>query len=464
METQGEFLTGLSSIAAADQSMINEKTHVAHDPLTAESPDQIGRKIKYERSERRVRDLYNDWKLENVLDPCPHFQRKYVWKQKQAALLVESILMNIPIPLIYTTESPDGKELVIDGQQRLLSLFRFIDNEYRLSGLQVFSNLNGKSYKSLDHVYQRKIATYPLPIVKISQPPDSDEEVKFDVFARINSGAVNLNEQEIRNCIYRGYYNDFLKDIAQEKLLIEMACTSTGAERMENVEMVLRFFAYCHEGVGNSYPDRFRTFLNQHMRKYTEYFAAMDEREREDAFDQWKKSFRQSLELSHTIFGKQAFKVCGFKEKEPQKLVWYGNVNKALYDVIMWGFSRHEKFHIIKHSDAIREALINFILKDQKFFPAYSRTRRSSVQYRFGRWGTELEAIITSPKHPRSFSYALKEELFERSQACALCGQHMWTLDDTEIDHIEPYWRGGETVPDNAQLVHRFCNRSKGAR
>ena len=223
----------------------------------------IGRKIDFDRSERRIRDLHNDYQVGD-LDPSPFFRRGYVWNLKKASLLIESILLNVPIPLIYTAEEDvSGIELVIDGQQRLTSLFNFLTNNFVLTGLKVFKELNGKNYKELDRQYQRKIDRYQLSVVKVSA--DSDEEVKFEIFERINSGSVNLNEQELRNCIYRGYYTEFLKECSKEPLLIELAFSSflpskhksqanietAMPKRMENVEIVLRFFTLYKESLAS---------------------------------------------------------------------------------------------------------------------------------------------------------------------------------------------------------------------
>lgn len=183
------------------------------------------------------------------LKPQAEFQRKYVWKNKPEikSRLIESVFMDVPIPTIYTAEEDDGSELVIDGQQRLMTFYSFCRNEFSLKGLDFCKELNQKSYQELvdiDTSLQDKIDDYPLRVIKILK--DSDPVVKFDIFERLNRGSVQLNDQELRNCVFRGKLNDFLKDIAKHKTFQELLGTKKHErmqERMTDVEYALRFFA-----------------------------------------------------------------------------------------------------------------------------------------------------------------------------------------------------------------------------
>jgi uncharacterized protein with ParB-like and HNH nuclease domain len=164
--------------------------------------------IIFSTSQRRIQDLNSDY-ANGDLDPRPSFQRGYVWDRTKASRLVESVLLNVPIPLIYTAEESDGREVVIDGQQRLLTLMHFIKGEFprdtkkfRLSKLSVLSDLNGKSYEELDEDVKRRFRQYTLTVIKIHQ--NSQDDVKFEIFERLNTGSVKLNAQELRNCVYRG--------------------------------------------------------------------------------------------------------------------------------------------------------------------------------------------------------------------------------------------------------------------
>jgi len=156
----------------------------------------------FSTSTRRVRDLNSDY-TNQELDPRPSFQRGYVWDLAKASRLIESVLLNVPLPLIYTAEEADNtKEVVIDGQQRLLTLFGYIKGEFprngrpfRLKHLKILSDLNGKLFNELDDPYRTKILRYDMTIIKIGS--SSDPNVKFEIFERLNSGSVSLNPQEL---------------------------------------------------------------------------------------------------------------------------------------------------------------------------------------------------------------------------------------------------------------------------
>ena len=142
----------------------------------------------------------------------PSYQRQYVWDAKKASLLIESVLLDIPIPIIYLAQNEDGIENVIDGQQRLTSLFCFIEGKFpdgkvfKLTGLNVFGELKGKTYKDLDDDKQEKIRDYSLRVISFTN--ESDPDLQYEIFQRLNKGSVALNDQELRNCIYRGRWTD----------------------------------------------------------------------------------------------------------------------------------------------------------------------------------------------------------------------------------------------------------------
>jgi uncharacterized protein with ParB-like and HNH nuclease domain len=127
----------------------------------------------------------------------------------------ESALLDIPLAAVYLAEQDDSKELVIDGQQRLTAFFSFIDGkfpngkDFKLNGLTVLSDLNKKSFKNLDEKLQDKIKGYTIYTTVFNK--ESDEEIRFEIFERLNTGAVKLNDQELRNYVYRGPITNFLK-------------------------------------------------------------------------------------------------------------------------------------------------------------------------------------------------------------------------------------------------------------
>ncbi|MDI6904396.1 MAG: DUF262 domain-containing protein [Candidatus Bathyarchaeia archaeon] len=174
----------------------------------------------------------------------PEFQREYVWDDTKASRFIESILMQIPTPVIYLAEDKDGRRLTIDGHQRLRSVFRFWSNDFPLRNLTVFKELNGKKFKDLDKKYQRSLLNGVIRSILIRQ--ESDDDVKFELFERLNTGSVHLNAQELRNCVYLGPYNDLIKDLASDRDFLFILGLKTPDKRMRDRELVLRFLGFGH--------------------------------------------------------------------------------------------------------------------------------------------------------------------------------------------------------------------------
>ena len=132
----------------------------------------------------------------------------------------------------------------------------------------------------------------------------------------------------------------------------------------------------------------------------------------------------------------------------------------------MWGFSRYGKHDVMPVKDNIREALVYLMTTDDDFIRAIeiSTMSKEVVGIRFQKWTDALTQIIGVPKASiRCFSAALKKDLLaKQSEICPYCNTRILNIDDAHIDHVKPYWIGGETIPENAQLLHRYCNLKKG--
>jgi hypothetical protein len=214
--------------------------------------------VNFSHGTRRILDLYRSYHVDKELDPRPSFQRGYVWDRNRATKLIESILLHVPIPLIYTAEEEDGREVVIDGQQRLTSCFSFIEGffpptandlerskaghevkkrPFRLGKMKILKDLEGKGYEQLDPDMKKTLDRYGLQVIKISK--ESHPDVKFEIFERLNTGSVALADQEIRNCIYRGPYNDLINSLSNLEVFRKVLGLSAEAKRMQDVELVL---------------------------------------------------------------------------------------------------------------------------------------------------------------------------------------------------------------------------------
>lgn len=387
----------------------------------------------------------------------PDFQRQYVWDPTKASKLIESAILLIPLPIIYLSEEKDGKEYVIDGQQRLTSFFAFIDgafpdgSRFKLRGLTVCAELNGKEFKDLSEELQDKIRYYKIRAITFLR--NSSEELKFEIFERLNTGSVQLNDQELRNCLYRGRFNVALKNMAADPDFMHICGLKAPDKRMRDIELVLRFCSFYHKTYLN-YKPPIRNFLN---------VEAHEQRNISDKdLAEIQAAFKNACQIVRSIFDKNAFKrFYKGREGEPNGSWEPKKFNTSLYDILMYAMAKEDKNKVYQNLDAIKEALIFLMTEDQAFVDAIELSTSSvqAVTTRFDKWRSTLQGILgVGQKEPRCFSVKLKEELMQRDPTCTICGQRIASIDDSAIDHVKQYWMGGKTIPENARLTHRYCN------
>jgi Protein of unknown function DUF262/HNH endonuclease len=439
--------------------MVPEKSNeIELEPAAEEDAESplTSRKVYTDKGDPEIESLHGKFKRGKLIVQ-PDFQRLFVWDAKKSSRLLESALLDIPLPVIYLAEEKDGREFVIDGQQRLTSFFAFIDgkfpngSDFKLTGLKAYPELNGKKYVELEDSYQDKLRYYKIRTITFSR--DSDSKLKFDIFERLNTGAVSLNDQELRNCVYQGPYNKLLKKLSENPDFRYLMGLDEPEKRMKDVEFVLRFAAFYH-ATYLKYTPPIKTFLNEDMEKY-QLIGDVEAEQLEDAFKN-SVTIVKSLLANHSF---RRFYKGDDKNKnghwEPKKF------NASLYDILMYSFATLDKNKVYQNLDAIREALIDVMTSDQEFIDSIELSTSSvqAVTKRFDKWRLTLQDIVgIGEKEPRCFSYKLKQELYTKDPTCAICGQHIQDIDDAAVDHIEQYWTGGKTIEANSRLAHRLCN------
>lgn len=392
----------------------------------------------------------------------PDYQRKFVMKPQIASKLIESILLDIPLPTVYFAEEDDGTWSVVDGQQRLTAIISFItgkflyDNkEFKLSGLNVLSELNRKTYKELEESYQEKIMNTSIRAIIIKK--ESNEDIKFEIFERLNTGSTPLNEDEIRNTIYRGKYMNLLNELEKNEVFDKIVDKPNFKKRMLYKGMILRFFAF-YEKSYEGYKPSMKQFCNKHLKR----FRNMDD----DQIEEYKKIFKDTLDMVNMVFGNNAFRRM-VKDEHSNNFLWIKTrINMALYDIQMYGFTKYKKEQIIPHMDEIREAMYELMTSNQDFIDAIEirTSNEDMVMRRFRMWLDKLNKIVSSEKNLRFFSTEIKEKLYNEDSTCKLCGQKILNIDDAQVDHKLPYSKGGKTEIENAQITHRYCNQHKNNR
>lgn len=414
------------------------------------------RRLVSEPRDLSIRELFNQ-EQEGDLLLQPDFQRYYVFDDAKASRLIESVLMGVPLPLVYLSEEPNATYSVIDGQQRLTSFFRFIRNELRLRRLTILSEFNGKYFRDLPQDMQRTFRNGSIRCIIIKR--ESDPDIKFEIFERLNTGSVRLNDQELRNCIYRGRFNKLVADLAADPDWLRLLRRSEPDNRMVDREMILRFLALYLDF--NLYQAPMKRFLNTAMRDrqhMTEAQAA-----------QLRDVFRRAVLNVQTVFGDKAF-IRYEPGHEGNPAGGWGRetrLNMALFDTVMLSFARYEQRDIVPYRDAIAEAFIDLMATNRTFIEAITEgtSQRNRLLNRVDIWNNRLREVLANPQStPRLFSHSFRKELFERDPTCSLCSQQITTLDDAAVDHTVPYSIGGSTSPSNGRLAHRYCNAARGNR
>lgn len=384
---------------------------------------------------------------EGDLDTQPDYQRGEVYDDNKKSKLIESLLLEIPIPNVYLCEENDGTFSIIDGQQRITSFVKFLNNNYALKGLTELDDLNGKYYKDLDKELQKKIKNSPIHAVCLLK---ESQELKYEIFSRLNQGAVKLNEQELRNCIYRGSFNDMLKDIAKGNRLLPVMISATN-ERMNYEQLILRFFAMREY---QTYKSSMIKTLNNYMHTHqNDSFAKIEEQ---------KKLFTGTLDIVKQILGENAFKTYDWINK-----TYKDRVSNTAFDSIMVAFSFFEKNQLMRHADEIRKEIIRIRTEDDNYraYTESSSSTRAAVVGRITYIYNAINSVMTEEDKntKRIFDEEIKQKLWHDGYVCKYCGNKILSFDDAEVDHILPYSKGGQTAFENAQLLHRICNRQKSA-
>jgi Protein of unknown function DUF262 len=259
------------------------------------------------------------------IDMSPRYQRRFRWDAQRQSRLIESFLMNVPIPPVFLNEDDYGVYSVIDGKQRLNAINEFMNNRLRLTGLKIFGDVNGYTISRLSRNLRNVIETRAnlRAIIILRQ---SDPDVKFQVFQRLNTGGVRLNAQEIRNSTWPGPLNDLVLDLSvaprfHTLLGISNPERSAIYKEMRDAEFVLRFFTF---------RENWDTFSGGMMRRMDE-FMSTNQRLTDEALDDLRTDFMATLRAVEAAFGNKAF-----QRWVPERKSWRKQVLASLYDAEMF--------------------------------------------------------------------------------------------------------------------------------
>lgn len=316
-----------------------------------------------------VQSIYKKVTYEEI-ELNPDFQRSKVWSSKQKTLLIESLLINIPIPAFYIDARLSWKWNVIDGLQRLSTIIDFINNEFSLSNDLEYLELKGKKFETLDRRYQRRIEDYELAFNMIR--PNTPVAVAFNIFTRINTLGTPLSAQEIRHAMNMGTATDFLKELSSVPEFIKTISKKNHdslSKRMNDKALILRYISFKllgfyrkdindEDGYGGKFGNDMNAFLIRGMEKLN----MLDRKNQSDqkVLSDMKTEFQESMTKVYTVFSENSFRKF-FSESDAKK----APINLPLFETITYTIAKYTIEKINKHKEEIyKQFLILFNERD----------------------------------------------------------------------------------------------------
>ena len=309
-------------------------------------------RIVVQRNDFLLPNLIDMLRTRKTLEVSPYYQRRARWDTARKSRLIESFLVNIPVPPVFLYENDFARYEVMDGQQRISAILEYFQNQFELRGLEILNSLSGKRFHELPREVKAGLERRSLAaIILLKESTSSDEsavQLRRYVFERLNTGGVRLNAQEVRNSVFAGSFNDLLTELSRHPLFTTMwdipplepnERTEPSARlrrnpmfrQMRDVELVLRVFGLLDPSdIGRG----MRSTMDNAMAKYS--------KAKGEQLRQLKMGFLESLELAHAIRGNDAFRVPDARSKR-------GRLSASLFDGIMVALMRN-----LDHSDRIR--------------------------------------------------------------------------------------------------------------
>lgn len=332
-------------------------------------------------------DLLLSRAASGMINLQPDFQRRWgVWDTKRQSRLIESLLLRIPLPVLYAAEGDDESWEIVDGIQRLSTIARFIkpeildEEKLLLSNLEYLTAYNGKDFEGLSPRLQMRLRESELVIhlIRKGTPP----EVKFNIFARINTGGMALSPQELRHAITPGKARNILESWASLPEFIKATDGSVRPTRMDDRELVLRFIAFYMLGLDAYRQPDMDGFLIGAMKSIN----LTDD----SKLETMRVRFSRAMSAAYTIFGNDAFR------KRFQVGAARFPINKALFEALSVNLARLNDAQIeilVKCAEQVRTKFIELCL-DRSFESAISQGTGDlrKVKRRFN----EIEELVTS--------------------------------------------------------------------
>lgn len=235
-----------------------EKRQKAEEQIKA-----LRREIDYDTRDYSIDFLVQQYREGEFYIP-DEYQRQYIWEDANKTRFIESILLGLPIPFMFFSDTDDGRCEIIDGAQRTQTLVEFMDDELRLTNLKKLTELNDFTYSDLPEYFRRRFNKTTMRIIVLSD--ETTLEIRQEIFNRINTTGVRARPSEIRRGSYAGPFMDFLKECTENPVFIRVCPVSDiSKKRYDDLELVLRFFAFLNNY--QAFSHRVDEFLDEYVEK-----------------------------------------------------------------------------------------------------------------------------------------------------------------------------------------------------
>jgi hypothetical protein len=336
-----------------------------------EKYDSKAERIVTEMNREKLQNFYEALKRPGYMDTRPFYQRRQRWDAARQSKLIESLLINIPIPPLFVYEVKPNVYEVMDGQQRISAIRDFYANELTLEGLERWPELNGKIYSKLPDRIRAGIDRRSITwITLLNESAETDEEameLKQLTFERLNTGGVELSAQEIRNSLFHGAFNDLLHQLTRIPEFrsalglppydeAELKTTPTALlehqiyREMDDIELVLRFFALRH---AEHYQKGMKGFLDLYMLRARAFT--------QDDLSILSQLFTSTVGLVSRVYQDKLFKPFVVRNSE-----WGKRPQKAYADAVLVAFSRFldKEERLVEQRDRILERTRQMFIDD----------------------------------------------------------------------------------------------------
>ncbi|MGI8926926.1 MAG: DUF262 domain-containing protein [Tepidiformaceae bacterium] len=422
------------------------------------------RSVTFKAVDITIRGFFDAFRAGQI-DLEPDFQREYVWDPGKASRFIESVMLGLPVPPVFLADEAGAAQVVIDGHQRLETLFRFLQPLLQgplaagggaqhlqdlplltLTQLQVLTELNNRSIKDLSIEDRKRFWDRPLSAIIL--PAETHPDMKYVMFARLNLGSMSLNSQELRNCLYRGPYNRLILRLAESHDFLTLWGKRQPDKRMSHRELVLRAFALFHRL--DRYRTPYRLFLNDEMEENRDINKAKSQ--------QFTTEFTSAVRWIQSVFGNEALRLFVVGGSGGQGGDWQRQRHKLVYEASMVGFLEfHPKLDQISADvdavdrwevpQALRRQLVS-LMADARFRATLTEgtSHASKLRERISLWRDAVKSFVESPESPIQ-EFKLVHTLLSNSNHCFTCSGTVH-LDDAVIR------------PGGGGVAHRSCSRN----